>query len=115
MYDLEMKQDFVVLVGKEVIGQREALEICNKVDRVTGKGVRKILVDVREVDLNASKFDILINHIASLQVDKIALVLDGLISKFKFGLWSRKYKPEIKIRQFEEFESAEGWLIEGGN
>ena len=111
MYDLQKKKGFIVIDGSGIINGEEALAICEKIKGLlSSSNTQNILVDTRRVNLEKSKFDIFINYLSRVKVKKIALVLEELINRFKFSLWSRKYRPQIEIKQFNNLQGAKNWL-----
>lgn len=111
MYDLQKKKGFIVIDGSDIINGEEALAICEKIKGLlSSSNTQNILVDTRRVNLEKSKFDIFINYLSRAKVKKIALVLEELINRFKFSLWSRKYRPQIEIKQFNSLQGAKNWL-----
>ena len=113
MYDLEVKKEFIVIRGSDIIDEVEATKLCDQVvDLLADSEANKLLLDVTKVDLEKSNFDVFIQALSKLELDKIALVLEELISQFKFNLWRRKYRKYVTIEQFSLLTSAQEWLGE---
>ena len=111
MYSLESQPGRVIVDSEDLITEKEALEICQQVkEELTEPEVNDLIVDVRGTDLEASCFDVFVNYLSKMPVKRIALVLDNLLSKLKFSFWSRKYRPQINIGQFESQQQAKDWL-----
>ena len=112
MYDLQDKEEFIFIKGSGIIDKGEAQAICRKITELLEirEDSNKVLLDLKKIDLKESQFDIFIQHLSKMNIDKLAIVLSGLINKFKFRLWSRRYKGYLKIEQFITTEQAKRWL-----
>ncbi|MCK8817930.1 hypothetical protein MWH28_11230 [Natroniella sulfidigena] len=112
MHKLYSEADLIVIEGGEIINGSEAKDICAKVEKLLERRAdkQKLLLDLREVDLEESQFDTFIQYLTKIEVEKIALVLEELISKFKFKLWSRRYRHYVQLEQFDNLEEAKKWL-----
>ncbi|GAB6099336.1 hypothetical protein JCM16358_12150 [Halanaerocella petrolearia] len=110
MYDLEEKKDFIVIRGSDIINEVESKELCKEIIKVVNSNSKNLLFDVRQVNLADSNFDICVQYLSKLEVDKIALVLEDLISGFKFKLWKRRYQNYVTIKQFNILYKAQEWL-----
>ncbi|MCK8828335.1 STAS/SEC14 domain-containing protein [Natroniella acetigena] len=112
MHNLHSENNLIVIKGGEIINGGEAKDICNKVEELLQRRENKqrLLLDLRKVDLEESQFDVFIQYLTEIEVEKIALVLDKLITKFKFKLWSRRYRDYVQLEQFDNLEEAKKWL-----
>ncbi|WP_408955037.1 STAS/SEC14 domain-containing protein [Natroniella sp. ANB-PHB2] len=112
MHKLHYENNLIAIKGGEIINEGEAKDICNQVEELLErrKNKQKLLLDLRKVDLRESQFDIFIQYLTEIEVEKIALVLDKLFSDFKFKLWSRGYQDYVQLKQFNDLEEAKKWL-----
>ena len=99
--------------GYGIIDGREASLICEEINSlIKEKNIKKrVVFNLKELSLNDSSFDIFIDSLSKLEIERIALVLEETISKFKFTLWKRRYKNFIQIEQFSKLEEAQKWLV----
>ncbi|MGM0369463.1 MAG: hypothetical protein ACQEP9_03515 [Bacillota bacterium] len=115
MYKIKSKEDFIIVTGSNIIKDSEAKSICKEVVvklEQNGK-ITDLILDLRKVDLEESKFDIFINYLSKIELERVALIVPELISSLKFKLWKRKYKKFIQLAQFNNLSSAKRWLVEG--
>lgn len=112
MYKLTIKEEFIVVSGNDIIDEVEGKAICRKIKELLElrKGNSRLLLDLRSVNLEESQFDIFIQTLSKIKIDKISLILPELINKIKFRLWRRKYKDYTEIEQFVTVEEAQSWL-----
>ncbi|TDX43618.1 hypothetical protein [Orenia marismortui] len=112
MYHMKVKEEFIVVSGSDIIDEIEARAICRKLKDLLALRAdsNKLMLDVREVNLEDSKFDIFIQSLSKFNIDKISIILPELINKIKFRLWRRKYSQYVSIEQFLTFEEGKKWL-----
>ncbi|OCL25498.1 hypothetical protein U472_14235 [Orenia metallireducens] len=115
MYKLTNKEEFIVVTGNDIIDEAESNAICRKIKELLEfkAGNNKLLLDVRDVNLDDSQFDIFIQYLSKASINRISIVLPELINKLKFRLWRRKYKNYAEIEQFMTIEEAQNWLKKG--
>ncbi|MGM0502940.1 MAG: hypothetical protein ACQERJ_10470 [Bacillota bacterium] len=114
MHKIKSKEDFIIITGSNIIKDNEAKLICEEIMIKVAKQnhINALLLDLRELDLEQSKFDIFINYLSKLDLKKVAVILPQLISTLKFKLWKRKYKNNLQLAQFNNLRNAENWLLE---
>lgn len=111
MYELKVKERFIIIKVSDIIEEKEAVEICERIYKLLEeRNFKHLILDARKLDLKNSCLDVFINYLTNIKFKKVALILENLLSKFKFNLWSRKYRPQINIQQFKTKEQAENWL-----
>ncbi|AGB40361.1 hypothetical protein Halha_0359 [Halobacteroides halobius DSM 5150] len=112
MYDLKIKKEFIIIKGNNIIDEREAQNLCNKVVEILTEQSRidGLLLNLKQVNLAESNFDIFIQSLTKLDLKRIALILNDPVSSFKFRLWRRRYKKYALLKQFTTLESAKEWI-----
>ena len=115
MHKIKSKEDFIIVTGSNIIKDSEAKTICKEIVIKLEENQKNedLILDLRKVDLEKSKFDIFINYLSKLDLERVALVMSDLIAKLKFKLWKRKYNKYIKLAQFNNLLEAKNWLKEG--
>ncbi len=113
MYEIKNQQEFIVISGSDIIDEVEANAICRKVEKLLDlEGQpKRLLLDVRKLNLEDSSFDIFVQYLSKIEVKRVSLILDALIHKLKFKLWKRKYKDFFSIEQFLTIEEGSKWLV----
>ena len=114
MYKIKSKEDFIIITGNNIIKANEAKSICEElmIKLANNYQVDSLILDFRKLNLADSKFDIFINYLSKVELEKVALVLPELISTLKFKLWKRKYNNYIQLAQFNNLVDAKSWVIE---
>ena len=113
MYKIKSKEDFIIITGSNIIKNDEAKSICEEVAvKMADQRIEDIILDLRLLNLGQSKFDIFINYLSKLDLNRVAIVLEGLISSLKFKLWKRKYNNYIELAQFNNLATAKNWIQE---
>ena len=114
MHKIKSKEDFIIITGSNIIKNDEAKLICEElIIKLANSHSGNLILDVQSLDLDQSKFDIFINYLAKLNLNRVALVLPELISSLKFKLWKRKYNNYLKLMQFKNLNEAKKWITEG--
>ena len=113
MHKIKSKEDFIIITGSNIIKNDEAKSICEEVTfKMANNQVKNLILDLQSLNLAQSKFDIFINYLSKLDLNRIALVLEDLISSLKFKLWKRKYNNYIELAQFNNLAVAKNWIQE---